>query len=140
MQREHQIEVPGEIHNFLESQRRLQVALDEAGATVKAIAAEREALVKPYLDQLAPDDKTRMETAVKDAAKYEKNKKTMVQCLTDVVKQNVCAALNSIGLKAGAECFQKIEAELNPKNAQPSAENEADSQIPLSMSPAALWA
>ncbi len=140
MQREHQIEVPGEIHNFLESQRRLQVALDEAGATVKAIAAEREALVKPYLDQLAPDDKTRMETAVKDAAKYEKNKKTMVQCLTDVVKQNVCAALNSIGLKAGAECFQKIEAELNPKNAQPSAENEADSQIPLSMNPAALSA
>lgn len=143
MQREHQIEVPGPIHNFLESQRRLQVALDEADSTVKAIAAEREALVKPYVGQMTDEQKTEIDNNRTAFANDQKNKKTMVKCLTDVVTQNLTAALRSVGLKKGAACFRKIEAELNPQapaqeGAQPASGGSAPEEgpeIPPTMNP-----
>ncbi len=45
MQRDYQIEVPGAIHNFLESQRRLQTAMEESANLMKQIEADRKALL-----------------------------------------------------------------------------------------------
>lgn len=138
MQREHKIEVPGAIHNFLESQRRLQVALDEAGATLKAIAAEREALVTPYLEKLSEEEKESIKGEIKNAKDYEKSKKTIVQCLTDVVKQNLFAALKAIGLKSSADCFKKIQRELNAQKLENSAEEAPQAEVPHAMNPEML--
>ncbi|MBP3438005.1 MAG: hypothetical protein J6K46_01485 [Sutterella sp.] len=138
MQRENKIEVPGPIHNFLESQRRLQVALDEADSTVKAIAAEREALVKPYVGQMTEEQKTEIENVRTAFANDQKNKKTMVKCLTDVVTQNLTAALTSVGLKKGAACFTKIQAELNvpeTTNEQPASSEAEPVEEPVEIPP-----
>jgi predicted unusual protein kinase regulating ubiquinone biosynthesis (AarF/ABC1/UbiB family) len=91
MQREYQIEVPGPIHNFLESQRRLQVAMDETLSTLDAIEVKRENMGGKAND-------------------YKPG--SMMKCITDVVKQNLYAAMNSIGAGKAKDCYQKIKGEL----------------------------
>ena len=126
MQREYQIEVPGPIHNFLESQRRLQVAMDETLSTMNAIARERKELVQPHLDQMAPEKKDAIQANLAAADAYKPG--SMMKCITDVVKQNLFAAMKSIGGASKAkECYQKIEGELEAlQQVQPGAEQQAN--------------
>jgi predicted unusual protein kinase regulating ubiquinone biosynthesis (AarF/ABC1/UbiB family) len=91
MQREYQIEVPGPIHNFLESQRRLQVAMDETLSTLDAIEVKRENMGGKAND-------------------YKPG--SMMKCITDVVKQHLYAAMNSIGAGKAKQCYQAIKGEL----------------------------
>jgi len=126
MQREYQIEVPGPIHNFLESQRRLQVAMDETLSTMNAIARERKELVQPHLDQMAPEKKDAIQANLSAADAYKPG--SMMKCITDVVKQNLFAAMKSIGGASKAKhCYDKIKSELNaPQQEQPAVEQQAN--------------
>ena len=111
MQREHQIEVPGAIHNFLESQRRLQVAMDETLSTMNAIARERKALVEPHVGAMSAQEQEDVRHAIDQAAGYKP--KTMMTCITDVVSQNLLAAMLSIGGAGKARaCYNRIRSEL----------------------------
>ena len=124
MQREHQIEVPGAIHNFLESQKRLQVAMDETLSTMNAIARERNELVQPHLATMPADDQEAMQVAINDAKQYKP--KTMMKCITDVVSQNLWAAMRSIGGVSKAKAaYQRIRSEIEAP-----AQNVQDDVIP----------
>ncbi len=106
MQREYQIEVPGPIHNFLESQRRLQVAMDETLSTLNAIEKKRTDL---------------------GAAPHDYKRGSMMKCITDVVKQHLYAAMNSIGAGKAKQCYQAIKGELEaPQQEQPAVEQQAN--------------
>ena len=106
MQREYQIEVPGPIHNFLESQRRLQVAMDETLSTLNAIEKKRTDL---------------------GAAPHDYKPGSMMKCITDVVKQHLYAAMNSIGAGKAKQCYRAIKGELEaPQQVQPAVEQQAN--------------
>lgn len=68
LQLDYKIEVPGAVHNFLESQKRLSAAMDETAGLLAVLDAR---------------------LGVQDAPRP----KTMMQCLVEVVKQNVNARL-----------------------------------------------
>jgi hypothetical protein len=111
MQREHQIEVPGAIHNFLESQKRLQVAMDETLSTMNALARERKELVQPHVGAMNQNEQEDVQRSIDEANRYKP--KTMMSCITDVVSQNLWSAVLSIGgaRKANA-CYNRIRSEL----------------------------
>lgn len=139
LQRDYQIEVPGEIHNFLESQRRLQTAIDETGSLLQRIAREQRELITPHLEQLSSEDRTQVETDLNDFAAYRP--KSMIGCLTDVVMQNLHGALKSIGLKKGAQCFARLRGELDAINASEDHPAGGDlGEVPLAMDPNAISA
>jgi predicted unusual protein kinase regulating ubiquinone biosynthesis (AarF/ABC1/UbiB family) len=91
MQREYQIEVPGPIHNFLESQRRLQVAMDETLSTLNAIERKR-------VDM--------------GGEPHDYKPGSMMKCITDVVKQHLYTAMKSIGAGKAKDCYRAIKGEL----------------------------
>jgi predicted unusual protein kinase regulating ubiquinone biosynthesis (AarF/ABC1/UbiB family) len=111
MQREHQIEVPGAIHNFLESQKRLQVAMDETLSTMNALARERKELIQPHVGAMNQNEQDDVQRSIDEANRYKP--KTMMSCITDVVSQNLWSAVLSIGgaRKANA-CYNRIRSEL----------------------------
>ena len=99
MQREYQIEVPGPIHNFLESQRRLQVAMDETLSTLNAI------------------EKKRVDMG---GEPHDYKPGSMMKCITDVVKQHLYTAMKSIGAGKAKDCYRAIKGELEaPQQEQP---------------------
>lgn len=117
MQREYNIEVPGPVHNFLESQKRLQVAMDSTLSVMNAIAAEREKIISPHLDNLSEEDKTEMKESIKSAKKYKPS--SMIKSITDVVRQNLFSAMKSIGGVAKAkQCYDKIKNDLEENQNQ----------------------
>ncbi len=124
LQRDYQIEVPSEIHNFLESQRRLQAAMDESAQLMKQIAADRKTLVEGHLEDLPEDVRQDVEAKIEAADAYRPL--SMVECLTDVVKQNLMATLKAVGIRRGSQCWNKIESELELLNRQ--AQPQVDEQ------------
>lgn len=111
MQREYNIEVPGPIHNFLESQRRLQVAMDETLSVMNAIAAEREKIISPHLENLQENEKTEISDSIKSAREYKPS--SIMKSITDVVRQNLYSAMKSVGgPKKAAQCYNKIKNEV----------------------------
>ena len=108
MQEDYSIEVPSAIHNFMESQRRLQNAMDDTLAVMKEIAAERKSLISPYIDSI--EDEEVKETVRKNIASADSYRpKTLINAITDVVKQNLYAAMKSIGSASKAkQCYDKI--------------------------------
>lgn len=117
MQREYNIEVPGPVHNFLESQKRLQMAMDSTLSVMNAIAAEREKIISPHLDNLSEEDKTEMKESIKSAKKYKPS--SMIKSITDVVRQNLFSAMKSIGGVAKAkQCYDKIKNDLEENQNQ----------------------
>jgi hypothetical protein len=51
----------------------------------------------------------------------------MMKCITDVVKQNLYAAMNSIGAGKAKDCYQKIKGELEaPQQEHLGAEQKAN--------------
>ncbi|MBR5883519.1 MAG: hypothetical protein IKY97_08665, partial [Mailhella sp.] len=98
MQREYQIEVPGPIHNFLESQRRLQVAMDETLSTLNAIEQKRRDM---------------------GSEPHDYKPGSMMKCITDVVKQHLYAAMKSIGAGNAKQCYNAIKGDLAAPEPQP---------------------
>ena len=109
MQREYQIEVPGPIHNFLESQRRLQVAMDETLSTLNAI------------------EKKRRDNG---AEPHDYKPGSMMKCITDVVKQHLYAAMTSIGAGNAKQCYNAIKGELNAPAADQQDIAQAGDDLP----------
>jgi hypothetical protein len=103
--------VPGAIHNFLESQKRLQVAMDETLSTMNALARERKELVQPHVGAMNQNEQDDVQRSIDEANRYKP--KTMMSCITDVVSQNLWSAVLSIGgaRKANA-CYNRIRSEL----------------------------
>ncbi len=111
LQEKHSIEVPPAIHNFLESQRRLQTAMDEALSTMKAIASERQKLIQPYLENLDPDAREEIQGKLSEAAAYRPG--SIMKSITDVVSQNLLSAMMSIGSASKAkQCYNKIKDQI----------------------------
>lgn len=106
IQKDYQIEVPAAIHNFIESQRRLQVALEETGSILSRIEKERDEFVKAISqDDLNTDEVKAITTSISESAKYKPV--SMVKCLVDVVKQHSKSALLAIG-RSAINCARKI--------------------------------
>ena len=94
MQMDFKIEVPSAVHNFLESQRRLNDAMMNTEAKLKAID---EALA-----------------AKGEEVKTEK-RPTMIKCLIDVVKHNVgIKLLKTIGVSGAKQALEAIKSEKEP--------------------------
>ena len=124
MQRDYQIEIPPAIHNFQESQRRLQAAMDDTLSVMNAIAAEREKLIAPYLDRLGDEEQEDMKTAIRQAKEYRPV--SIMKSITDVVKQNLLSAMKSIGgVNKAKRCYDKIKNDLEQEltNAQNAGRN-----------------
>ena len=110
IQKDYQMEVPAAIHNFIESQRRLQVALEETGAIMKKIGKDRDELVKQISQEdLNTDEVKTMTKSITDSSEYKPV--SMVKCLVDVVKQHSKSALLAIG-RSAIDCARKIAADV----------------------------
>ena len=101
MQMDFKIEVPSAVHNFLESQRRLNDAMVNTEAKLKAVD---EALA-----------------AKGEEVKTEK-RPTMIKCLIDVVKHNVgIKLLKTIGVSGAKQALEAIKSDMTeaaPKEAE----------------------
>jgi hypothetical protein len=88
---------------------------------MNAIARERKELVQPHLEQMAPEKKDAIQANIAAADAYKPG--SMMKCITDVVKQNLFAAMNSIGgARKAKHCYEKIKSELEaPQQEQPVA-------------------
>jgi predicted unusual protein kinase regulating ubiquinone biosynthesis (AarF/ABC1/UbiB family) len=116
LQEDYAIEVPAPIHNFMESQRRLQNALDDTLAVMKDIADQKKTLIANYQNGFE-DGEVREKIAEGIAQADNYRPKTLINAITDVVKQNLYSAMMSIGNPRKAkECYDKIK-------------NDADFQI-----------
>ncbi|WP_406041365.1 AarF/UbiB family protein, partial [Succinimonas sp.] len=106
LQEDYSIEVPAAIHNFMESQRRLQNALDDTLSVMNDIAAQKKELVAAYKDGLKEG------IAERNARADSYKPKNLMNAITDVVKQNLYAAMKSIGgAKKAMECYDKIRSD-----------------------------
>ena len=91
---------------------------------MNAIARERNELVQPHLATMPADDQEAMQVAINDAKQYKP--KTMMKCITDVVSQNLWAAMRSIGGVSKAKAaYQRIRSEIEAP-----AQNVQDDVIP----------
>ncbi|MGN0915835.1 MAG: AarF/UbiB family protein [Succinivibrio sp.] len=110
IQKDYQIEVPAAIHNFIESQRRMQVALEETASIMKSIQKDRDEFVKKISsDDLKTDEVQTVTQSIELTSSYKPV--SMVKCLVDVVKQHAKSALMAIGSSA-INCARKITADV----------------------------
>ena len=141
LQRDYQMEVPGAIHNFLESQRRLEAAMEESANLMKQIAADRKALLEAHPELVENEEPADLEE-MPDIAENDENEENveealalkkeaidlkskeigsyrfrpMVQCIADVVMQNLMATMKSVGIAKGSRCFARITSEMEAIN------------------------
>ncbi len=110
LQEDYAIEVPAAIHNFMESQRRLQNALDDTLAVMNDIAAQKKELIAAYKDGYEDEVKDNIAAGIAKADSYKP--KNLINAITDVVKQNLYAAMKSIGgARKAMQCYDKIRSD-----------------------------
>ncbi|WP_406042969.1 AarF/UbiB family protein, partial [Succinimonas sp.] len=109
LQEDYSIEVPAAIHNFMESQRRLQNALDDTLSVMNDIAAQKKELIAEYQNGYE-DEEVKNSIAERNARADSYKPKNLMNAITDVVKQNLYAAMKSIGGATKAmQCYDKIK-------------------------------
>lgn len=97
------IEVPSAVHNFLESQRRLNDAMVNTAEMLK--------VVNQKLGEVG-----------------QKQPKSMISCLVDVVKNNIAGALKAIGLKNAKNVYDAIKGDLENLDAPPQGQQPGGQQ------------
>ncbi|MBQ3683938.1 MAG: hypothetical protein II922_12835 [Succinimonas sp.] len=108
LQEDYSIEVPAAIHNFMESQRRLQNALDDTLSVMDDIAAQKKKLIAEYQHGYE-DEEVKNSITERNARADSYKPKNLMNAITDVVKQNLYAAMKSIGgARKAMQCYDKI--------------------------------
>lgn len=114
-QKDYKIEVPPQIHNFLEGQTRLQNAMTQNLQLIEQINELRNQYATAFGNkELSEDEKTIIANSAELTEEQKGDKlPSMMKCLTDVVKNNINAKLlNAIGLKNAKSVYNSIKDEL----------------------------
>ncbi|MCQ2402280.1 MAG: AarF/UbiB family protein [Lentisphaeria bacterium] len=114
-QKDYKIEVPPQIHNFLEGQTRLQNAMTQNLQLIEQINELRNQYGTAFGNkELSEDEKTIIANSAELTEEQKGDKlPSMMKCLTDVVKNNINAKLlNAIGLKNAKSVYNSIKDEL----------------------------